>query len=114
MTESNILEMSLLIMRRSKLELHLDILKALARHGPLKLTHVMYKANVNCDTLKQYLDFLIQHNLVEEQTLHKKRHGTRVVYAITERGLTVLKYFREVNKALTIIEETQKIPVLLY
>ena len=111
MTESNILETSLLIMRRSKLELHLDILKALARHrGPLKLTHVMYKANVNCDTLKQYLDFLIQHNLVEEQTLHKKR----VVYTITERGLTVLKYFREVNKALTIIEEAQKIPALLY
>jgi predicted transcriptional regulator len=111
MTESNILEMSLLIMRRSKLELHLDILKALARHrGPLKLTHIMYKANVNCDTLKQYLDFLIQHNLVEEQTLHKKR----VVYTITERGLTVLKYFREVNKALTIIEEAQKIPALLY
>jgi len=111
MTESNILETSLLIMRRSKLELHLDILKALARHrGPLKLTHIMYKANVNCDTLKQYLDFLIQHNLVEEQTLHKKR----VVYTITERGLTVLKYFREVNKALTIIEEAQKIPALLY
>ena len=111
MTESNILETSLLIMQRSKLELHLDILKALARHrGPLKLTHIMYKANVNCDTLKQYLDFLIQHNLVEEQTLHKKR----VVYTITERGLTVLKYFREVNKALTIIEEAQKIPALLY
>ena len=103
--------MSLLIMRRSKLELHLDILKALARHsGPLKLTHIMYKTNVNCDTLKQYLDFLIQHNLVEEQTLRKKR----VVYTITERGLTVLKYFREVNKALTIIEEAQKIPALLY
>ena len=59
-------------MRRSKLEMHVDILKALDRHGPLKLTHVMYKANVNCDTLKQYLDFLIQHNLVEEQTLPKK------------------------------------------
>ena len=101
-------------MRRSKLELHVDILKALARHGPLKLTHIMYKANVNCDALKQYLEFLIQHNLVEEQTLHKKRHNTRVVYAITERGLTVLKYFREVNKALTIAEETHKIPALLY
>ncbi|MDH5376641.1 MAG: winged helix-turn-helix domain-containing protein [Candidatus Bathyarchaeota archaeon] len=101
-------------MRRSKLELHLDILKALARNGPLKLTHIMNKANVNCDTLKQYLDFLIQHNLVEEQTLPKKRRQTRVVYAITERGRTVLKYFSEINSALQIIEEAHKIPALLY
>ena len=114
MTDSQYTRNGLLIMRRSKLEIHLDVLKVLARHGPLKLTHVMYKANVNCDTLKQYLDFLIQHNLVEEQTLHKKRHRTRVVYAITERGRTVLKYFREVNSALQIVEEAHKFPVLLY
>ncbi len=101
-------------MRRSKLEMHVDILRALARHGPLKLTHIMYKANVNCGTLKQYLDFLIHHNLVKEQTLHKKRHKTRIVYAITERGLTVLKYFRELEKVLQIIEEAHKIPALLY
>ena len=101
-------------MPRSKLEIHVDILKALARHGPLKLTHIMYKANVNCSVLKQYLNFLIQHNLVEEQTLHQKRHKTRVVYAITERGQTVLKYFRELNSALQIIEEAQKTPALLY
>ena len=101
-------------MRRSKLEMYADVLKVLARHGPLKLTHVMYKANVNCSVLKQYLEFLIQHNLVEEQTLHKKRHRTKDVYAITERGLTVLKYFREINTALQIIEEAHKIPTLLY
>ena len=101
-------------MRRSKLEMYVDVLKVLARHGPLKLTHIMYKANVNCSVLKQYLDFLIQQNLVEEQTLHKKRHKTKVFYAITERGLTVLKYFRELNKALPIIEEAQTIPALLY
>jgi len=101
-------------MRRSKLEMHVDILKVLAHHGPLKLTHIMYKANVNCSVLKQYLDFLIQHNLVEEQTLHKKRHKTSVVYAITERGGTVLKYFRDLNNALQITEEANKIPPLLY
>jgi len=106
--------MVLLTMRRSKLEMYIDILKALARHGQLKLTHIMYKANVNCSTLKQYLDFLIQHNLVEEQTLHKKRNKKRVVYAITERGLTVLKYFKELNNALQITEEANKIPALLY
>ena len=90
-------------MRRSKLEMEVDILKALACHGRLKLTHIMYKANVNCGALKQYLDLLIQHNLVKEHTLHKKR----AVYAITERGLTALKNVREIYNALPIIEEAE-------
>jgi len=102
-------------MRRSKLEMYVDILKVLAHnHEPLKLTHIMYKANVNCSVLKQYLDFLIQQNLVEEQTLHKKRNKTKIVYAITERGRTVLKYFRELDSALQITAEATKIPALLY
>ena len=101
-------------MRRSKLETYVDILKVLARNGPLKLTHIMYKANVNCSVLKQYLDFLMQQNLVEEQILQMKRHKTRVIYAITERGKTVLKYFREVNRALQITEGANKIPAWLY
>ena len=101
-------------MRRSKLEMYVDILKVLARHGPLKLTHVMYKANINCSVLKQCLDFLIEQNLVEEQTLQKKRNKERVVYAVTERGRTVLKYFWELNNALQLIEDASKIPALLY
>ena len=90
-------------MRRSKLEMYVDILKVLARSGPLKLTHIMYKANVNCSVLKEYLDFLIAQNLVEEKTVGKKR----IVYAITERGITVLKYFRELKSVLPIIEEAR-------
>ena len=90
-------------MRRSKLEMYVDILKVLARSGPLKLTHIMYKANVNCSVLKEYLDFLIAQNLVEEKTVGKKR----IVYAITERGITVLKYFRELKSVLPIIEEAK-------
>jgi len=88
-------------MRRSKLEMYIDILKVLAHRGPLKLTHIMYKANVNCSVLKQYLDFLIKQNLVEERIAGKRR----VVYAITQRGITVLKHFRELKQVLPIIEE---------
>jgi len=90
-------------LRRSKLEMYVDILKVLARSGPLKLTHIMYKANVNCSVLKEYLDFLIAQNLVEEKTVGKKR----IVYSITERGITVLKYFRELKSVLPIIEEAR-------
>lgn len=91
-------------LRRSKLEMYIDILRVLANRGPLKLTHIMYKANVNCSVLKGYLDFLIKQNLVEERIIGKRR----VVYAITPRGITVLKYFRELKKVLPIVEESRK------
>lgn len=89
------------IVRRSKLETYIDILEVLALRGPLKLTHVMYKANVNCSILKEYLEFLIKQGLVEEKTLGKHR----VAYAITNKGLIVLKQFRELKQVLPIVEE---------
>ena len=92
-------------MRRSKLEIHVDILKALACHGRLKPTHIMYKTNVSCGVLKQCLDLLIQENLVKEYALQKKRNKTRVVYAITEKGLTALKNVWEIYNTLQITED---------
>ena len=98
-------------MRRSKLEMYIDILKVLARRGPLKLTHIMYKANVNCSVLKEYLDFLMNQELIEEKTVGKKR----IVYVVSEKGLKVLKYFRELKVMLPVVEEGQVIlPPSLY
>ena len=97
-------------MRRSKLEMYIDILKVLAQRGPLKLTHVMYKANVNCSVLKEYLDFLIQQDLVEEKTVGKER----IVYIVSEKGLKVLKYFRELKIMLPLVEDKANIPPMLY
>ena len=100
-------------MRRSKMEMYIDILKVLAQNGPLKLTHVMYKANVNCSVLKENLEFLIKQNLIEEQITIKRRNKTKVSYAITDKGRTVLKYFNEINIALHITNE-KSIPALIY
>jgi predicted transcriptional regulator len=98
-------------MRRSKLEMYIDILKVLAHRGPLKLTHIMYKANVNCSVLKEYLDFLIQQELVEEKIMGKKR----IVYVASEKGMKVLKYFRELRVMLPVIEEGgSELPASLY
>ncbi len=99
-------------MRRSKMEMYIDILKVMAQNGPMKLTHIMYKANVNCNVLKENLSFLVQQNLIEEQIKIKRRNKTKVRYTITERGRTVIKYFNEVNKALQISED-YKIPILI-
>ncbi len=97
-------------MRRSKLETYIDILRVLAHHGPLKLTHVMYKANVNCSVLKGYMNFLIKQGLVEERIVGKERR----VYMITPRGITVIKAFKELKQVLLVTEEetNNKIPIL--
>ena len=91
-------------MRRSKLEIHIAILRALAYHGKLKPTHITYKANVNCSALKECLDFLMDRNLIKEQSINKKKK-TRKVYGITDLGLTALRNVKEINKALHVFDE---------
>jgi predicted transcriptional regulator len=88
--------------------MYVDILKVLALRGPLKLTHIMYKANVNCSVLSEYLEFLLKQGLVEERALKRNR----TVYAVTQHGLTVLKSFRELQQALPIVEEARQAPPL--
>ena len=88
-------------MKRSRLEIYVDILKVLAHTGPSKITHLMYKTNLNCTILRKQLDFLIKEGLVENQTIKKS-----AVFSATQRGLTVLKYFRETTQDLPIMEKS--------
>jgi predicted transcriptional regulator len=95
-------------MRRSKLEIYIDVLAVLAMKGQLKLTHIMYKSNVNCSVLKEQLEFLIKNNLVEERILRKEK----TVYAITPRGMQILKAFREIKQIFPEEEEKKQTPFL--
>ena len=90
-------------MRRSKLEMYVDILKVLSQRGPLKLTHIMYKANLNCSALSEYLEFLLKQGLVEERTVKK----SRTVYAVTQHGLTV-QVLQRTNASTTNLRRKQK------
>lgn len=101
-------------MSRSRLEKYLSILEVLVPQ-PLKFENISYKANIECNTLKRYLDFLISHKLVEERPLSKKK----VAYAITERGLAVFKtlraqrYFQKLRNVLPVVEEAGEVGPLL-
>ena len=97
-------------MKRSKLETYIDILDVLRQNGTLKVTHIMYKSNVNCTVLKQYLTFLLKQGLIQEKIVAKNN----VVYANTAYGTIVLKSFRELAKALPMQEEKNKIGQALY
>ena len=88
-------------MRRSKLEQYIDILEVLAIKGQLKLTHIMYKSNVNCQVLKTQLEFLLKNGFVEERIQRRQN----VVYAITPRGMTILKSFNQIRQIFPIEED---------
>jgi predicted transcriptional regulator len=101
-------------MARSKLEKYLSILEALVTR-PLKFEKVSYEAKIDCTTLKQYIDFLVFHKLVNRRHLPKGKD----VYAITERGLAVFKtlraqrYLQKLRDVLPVVEEASEIQSLL-
>jgi len=67
----------------------------------------MYEVDMSYSLLKQYLNFLIQQDLVEDPTLHKKKHGAEAVYAISERGRIVLRHFKKLNNAFQAVKEAK-------
>jgi predicted transcriptional regulator len=86
-------------MKRSQIEIYLDIIGILSNTGPLNLTHIMYKANLNCNKLKTYLSFLTKQGLVEKKTIG----CGKTIYDITPLGLTILKQFKELKEVLPIV-----------
>jgi predicted transcriptional regulator len=95
-------------MHRSKLELCEAILEALVKK-PLNIDKIAYKTDIDCTVLNRHLDFLIVNGLVEERML-----GNKLLYALTERGVTVFKtldfqkYFRRISSTLMQIDEAMQ------
>jgi DNA-binding PadR family transcriptional regulator len=56
----------------------------------------MQKANLNSIVLTNYFDFLIKQGAVEEKYVERDR----IVYAITARGLYLIRCFKGLNKVI--------------
>jgi len=86
--------------RRSKLEIQLDILNAV-REGVEKPTRIMYAANMSWSPVKKMLDSLVDREfLTVISTIGGKTVRNR--YEITEKGLSVLTYFKGAKKLVDI------------
>ena len=81
---------------KSNLELHINVLRDLAVHGPLQISNLKEKTKIDGSTLKKNLEFLVQNGLVKERPINK----AQVLYAITERGSTILNCFLKLNDTL--------------
>ena len=87
-------------MRRSKLELYLDILRVL-RHGkPMNPTQIMYEVNVAYIFLERFLSFLTEHSLVDRVS-----DGNRVKYVIAQKGLAILHCYGELVQLIPLVGE---------
>ena len=80
--------------RRSRVELYVDILQALA-NGRESPTRIVYAANLSYDRVVKCLDFLEEQELIQRGNEFKKRR-----YKITSKGMDVVRYFGEVQNAL--------------
>ena len=94
-------------MKRSKLEMHVEILRVLAQRGPLQQNDIMYQANLSCSILKEKLVFLVKQGLVEEVQMGENS----VAYSNTNRGSAVVRFFGELDKSLPAKEESKFLSV---
>ncbi len=76
------------VVRRSRIERYLDILRVVAKHGPIKQTHIMYKANLSWIELKNSLEHLMKLKFIKETD-----DSSGFLYSISETGIsTILNY----------------------
>jgi predicted transcriptional regulator len=87
------------------MEMYISTLEALVYYGPMRITRITYKVNINCDPLRAILKDLIQNTLVEERTLEK----SKVVYAATPKARTILSHFEELKEMLPIPEDDNQL-----
>jgi predicted transcriptional regulator len=96
-------------MHRSKLEAYEAILEGLVKK-PLTIDNVAYETNMDCAVLKQRLDFLLKNSLIEERSRQEK-----TFYALTERGVTVLKtlnfqkYLKKIASTIRTMDEALQV-----
>lgn len=90
------------MIRRSKLEVFVDILRVVAQEGEIRRTRVMYKANLAWKVLKDSLDVMERRGIIKSEA---KTAG--VFVSLTQEGYNVLRRFSEVESAFTPQIQTQ-------
>jgi len=95
------------MIRRSKLEVFMDIMKVVAEEREMKRTRIMYKANLAWTVLNDALD-----SLEKKGILASKETPSGVVVTPTLDGLNLLQRFREVESVF--MEPTPNAEGLIY
>ena len=81
--------------RRSKLEIYLDVLKAVSETG--RLTHIGNLANLSWNDTMKHLEFLELKGFVE----NRRTENGRAEYALTQKGFEALEALQKIAEALS-------------
>jgi predicted transcriptional regulator len=81
--------------RRGEVQILIDILEISLRE--VKLTHLMYKANLSYSTLRKYLSTMSKRGLIVKVC----NNDGSMVYRATEKGKLVLYRLKEVKYVLS-------------
>jgi len=95
------------MIRRSKLEVFMDIMKVVAEEREMRRTRIMYKANLAWKVLKDALDNMEKRGILVSQ---ETPSGTFV--KLTPEGQQVLERFCEVESIF--VERTDSAMQLMY
>lgn len=80
--------------RRDRLLIIKDILEAIRdRGGRIKPTHLLYKSNLSHDSMKRYLEELIEKRFVIEI---EEKGGK--LFTITDKGLKFLQQYQQIKE----------------
>lgn len=84
------------MVKRSKIDIIIDILNCINEKGSIKPTHLMYKSNLSHIQMKNYVFELVKKELIEEQFNDKKK---QIIITKKGRGFLVeisrMKEFQE-------------------
>ena len=80
--------------KRGWLEVVADILEAANNIGGVNQTRIVYKANINFNRFKIYLEKLKKHDLLQEHS------SGETFYKTTEKGRELLNLYRKIRKLI--------------
>jgi predicted transcriptional regulator len=97
--------------RRNVSEMKFSILDALFNRHNIKLTHIVYKANINLTVLKPLLKKLIDNGLIREippafnykslRGKERKANSNRTLYTLTPDGNELLSIYKKVLEKIS-------------
>jgi len=78
--------------KRTKLEIIRDLLDTLQKNRKVKITHLIYKANLSNNSIKPYLEELLRNGLMEQFFEDEQR-----LFKITSKGNEFLMEYSKIN-----------------
>lgn len=80
--------------RRERIEIIYDILKVIQdKGGKAKPTHILYKSNLSSQMLKEYLNYLIEKNFLQQTKDSKSKF-----YTLTDKGYKYIEDYSTIKK----------------